>query len=61
MSKEGKKLVSAKGLHTQLESQGVKWRFILDRSAWQGGRWERLIRSVKHYIIKIIGHAMLSL
>ena len=60
MSKEVKKLVSAKGLHAQLESQGVKWRFILDRSPWQGGMWERLIRSVKRCIIKIVGRAMLS-
>ena len=60
MSKEVKKLVSTKRLRTQLESQGVKWRFILDRSPWQVGMWERLIRSVKRCIIKIVGRAMLS-
>ena len=53
-------MVSAKGLHAHLESQGIKWRFILDRSPWQGGMWERLIRSVKRCIIKIVGLAMLS-
>ena len=60
MSKEVKNLVLAKGLHTHLESRGIKLRFILDRSPWQGGMWERLIRSVKRCIVKIVGRAMLS-
>ena len=59
ISKEVKKLVSAEGLHAQLESQGVKWRFILDRSPWQCGMWERLICSVKRCIIKVVRRALL--
>ncbi len=39
---------------------GVKWRFTIDRSLWQGGAWERLVRSVKHALIKVVGQAMLN-
>ena len=46
-SKEITKLVRSPRLQENLNSQGVRWIFITERSPWQGGAWERLIRSVK--------------
>ena len=43
-----------------LVRKGVRWQFIIDRSPWQGGAWERLIRSVKRCLKKVIGRAYLT-
>ena len=60
-SNEITKLVWSPRLQENLKSQGVRWIFITERSPWQGGAWERLIRSVKRCIIKVIGRANLGL
>ena len=60
MSKEVKALMRSPLLSTHFASQGVKWKFIVDRSPWQGGMWGRLIRSVKRCLYKVIGRALLS-
>ncbi|XP_065070793.1 uncharacterized protein LOC135695590 [Rhopilema esculentum] len=59
MSKEIKQLIRSPKLSSYLETRGVKWDFILDRSPWQGGMWERLVRSVKRCLKKVIGRASL--
>ena len=33
----------------------IKWRFIVERSPWRGGWWERLLRSVKEPLRKVLG------
>ena len=38
----------------------VKWRFNLERAPWWGGFFERLIRSVKRCLKKIVKNAKLS-
>lgn len=40
--------------------RGVTWKFIAERAAWWGGFWERLVRSVKTCLRKILGKASLS-
>jgi len=60
MAKEVRALIRQPTLHRYLEAKSVKWNFILDRSPWQGGMWERLIRSVKRCLIKIVGRASLN-
>ena len=60
MAKEVRALIKQPTLHRYLEAKSVKWNFILDRSPWQGGMWERLIRSVKRCLIKIVGRASLN-
>ena len=38
----------------------VKWRFIVERSPWRCGWWERLLRSFKEPLRKVLGKAFLS-
>ena len=58
-SKEVKCLMRSPRLGETLVRKGVKWQFIVDRSPWKGGAWERLIRSVKRCLNKVIGRAYL--
>ena len=37
-----------------------EWRFIVERSPWRSGWWERLLRSVKEPLRKVLGKALLS-
>ena len=60
-SKEITKVARSPRLQENLSSQGVRWIFITERSPWQGGAWERLIRSVKRCIIKVVGRANVGL
>ncbi|XP_065062963.1 uncharacterized protein LOC135689604 [Rhopilema esculentum] len=59
-SKDVKHLLRSPRLGESLEKKGVKWQFIVDRSPWQGGAWERLIRSVKRCLKKVIGRSYLT-
>jgi len=47
-------------LQAKLASKGIKWKFIVERSPWRGGWWERLIRNVKEPLRKVLGKALLS-
>lgn len=40
--------------------KGITWRFIAERAAWWGGFWERLVRSVKVILRKVLGRAKLN-
>ncbi|XP_026063123.1 uncharacterized protein LOC113046525 [Carassius auratus] len=40
--------------------KGISWRFIVERAAWWGGFWERLVRSVKTCLRKVLGRASLT-
>lgn len=59
-SKEIKKLIRSPRLREHFTSQGVKWKFIIELAPWQGGMWERLVRSTKRCLIKIIGRSVLT-
>ena len=39
----------------KLASKGIKWKFTVERAPWQGGWWERLVRSVKEPLRKVLG------
>ncbi|KAH7660539.1 Integrase core domain containing protein, partial [Aphelenchoides avenae] len=41
-------------------SHGIEWHFITPESPWQGGFYERLIRSVKHCLTASIGRRRLE-
>ena len=37
-----------------IQNEGIYWEFILERSPWWGGFWERLVQSVKRPLRKIL-------
>ncbi|KRX41859.1 hypothetical protein T09_12725, partial [Trichinella sp. T9] len=37
-----------------------KWKFIPPRAPWMGGYWERLIRTMKESLRKVLGQALLD-
>ncbi len=41
--------------------KGITWKFIAERAAWRGGFWERLVRSVKTCLKRVLGKASLNL
>ena len=60
MAKEVRCLLRSPKLHERLSYQGVKWKFIVERSPWQGGFWERLVRSVMRCLVTVVGRALLT-
>ncbi|XP_077553627.1 uncharacterized protein LOC144168541 [Haemaphysalis longicornis] len=41
-------------------TQRITWKFIIEKAAWWGGWWERMVRSVKVSLRKILGRQSLS-
>lgn len=39
----------------------IKWKFIPPTAAWWGGWWERLIRSIKALLIRMLGRSSLNM
>ena len=60
-SKEIMKIIRAKRVQTYFANKGITWRFSVERAPWWGGMWERLVRSVKNCLKKVIGLASLKL
>ena len=60
-SKEIMKIIRAKRVHTYFANKGITWGFSVERVPWWGGMWERLVRSVKNCLKKVIGLASLKL
>lgn len=40
--------------------KGITWKYIAERAAWWSGFWERLVRSVKTCLRKMMGRASLN-
>ena len=59
-SKEVRRLLRSPRLRNHFSLQGVRWKFIVELSPWNGGMWERLIRSTKRCLIKNIGRSLLN-
>lgn len=38
----------------------ITWKYIVERAAWWGGMWERLVRTVKTCLRKILGRSYLQ-
>ena len=53
-------VAASKVVQTQFGLQAPKWKFIVPRSPWWGGWWERLVRSVKVALRKSLGTRCLS-
>ncbi|XP_065065262.1 uncharacterized protein LOC135691349 isoform X2 [Rhopilema esculentum] len=55
-----KKLSNNQEIKTFLEIKRIKWKFNLEVSPWQGGHFERMVRSVKRCLRKVLGNAKVS-
>ena len=47
-------------IQDKLSTDKIEWKFILERAPWWGGFYERLIRSAKRCLRKVIGSALLT-
>ncbi|KAI9575445.1 hypothetical protein GQX74_009711 [Glossina fuscipes] len=54
-------LLKSSEVQDMATNQNITWKFILDRAAWWGGYWERLVRSTKYCLKAAIGKAKLTL
>ena len=59
-AKEVRKLIRSPRLKEYFRNKTVEWKFIVELAPFQGGFWERLIRSTKRCLVKIIGRASLG-
>ncbi|KFD67379.1 hypothetical protein M514_11047, partial [Trichuris suis] len=47
-------------IRQNLSVEGIVWKFITERAPWTGGYWERLVRSVKEPLRKVLGRSLLT-
>ena len=59
-AKEVKKITRSTEVQRYLVNKGVTWDFIIEKAPWQGGIWERMVRSMKRCLKKTVGRASLS-
>ena len=55
-----KKLFKNKLVQSHLSTKGMIWRFNLERAAWFGGLFEKMIGTVKRCLRKVLGNAKLN-
>ncbi|KRY00934.1 hypothetical protein T4E_9771 [Trichinella pseudospiralis] len=63
LDKDLRQLVSMKMVNNiarELTSHRIQWNFITERAPWMGGYWERLIRSMKTSLKKVLQNSMLD-
>ena len=54
------KTFKSKEVKTFLLNRQIKWEFILEKSTWWGGFYERLINIIKNCLKKVIGKSFLN-
>ena len=59
-SKEITKIKRSPQVKQYLINRKVDWEFIVEKAPWWGGFWERLVRSVKNCIRKMVGRSTLN-
>ena len=55
-----KRVVASQPVQSYLEGLGIEWRFNIPKAPWWGGLFERLVRSTKRCLRKVLGQAKLS-
>lgn len=53
-------LMEAKEIQNLFAEKRISWKYIVERAAWWGGMWERLVRSVKTCLRKVLGRSYLG-
>ena len=59
-SQEVRRITRAEEVWRYLANKQVTWNFIVEKAPWWGGFWERLVRSIKKPLKKILGRSILS-
>ena len=59
-SKEIRKIARSTEVWRYLTDNRITWNFIVEKVPWWGGYWERLVRSIKSPIKKVIGRSTVS-
>lgn len=59
-SKEIRKITRSDDVWRYLVNQRISWNFIIEKAPWWGGFWERLIRSIKRPLKKVLGRSTLN-
>ena len=54
------KIISKPEVKNYFSANNIKWKFIIEMSPWWGGFYERLVRSVKNALRKVVGKTTLS-
>ncbi|KRZ59301.1 hypothetical protein T02_15048 [Trichinella nativa] len=52
--------IDVEQVQNELAGQRIQWHFIPPRAPWMGGYWERLIRTMKQSLRKVLGRALLD-
>ena len=55
-----KKFFNDQSVKDFLESRRLQWKFNIELSPWEGGHYERMVRSVKRCLRKVLGNARIS-
>ena len=59
-SKEIRELCRSEEVLRYLADMRITWTFIVERAPWWGGFWERLVKSIKRPLKKVIGRTSLT-
>ena len=59
-SSEIKKLSRSTEVQQYLTNKEVSWKFIVEKTPWWGGFWERMVKSVKNCLKKKLGRTCLT-
>ncbi|GFX04287.1 integrase catalytic domain-containing protein [Trichonephila clavipes] len=52
--------VIASEFQNSVADKGIHWKFIVERAPWWGGFYERLVKTIKDPLSKILGRALLT-
>ena len=55
-----RRLFNQPTVKAELQTKRVTWRFNLERAPWWGGFFERMVRSVKRCLRKVLGNSKLT-
>ena len=59
-AKDVREIINSKKIRSRLTNQGISWEFISPKSPWKGGICERVVRSVKRSLHKVVGRLVLN-
>lgn len=58
-AKEVIKVVRSEEVRQHMTNKQIQWIFIAEKAPWWGGYWERMVRSVKRCLRKVVGNSTL--